>query len=471
MLFNSLAFLFFFIIVVSVYWFIKSNTGRNLLLLAASYFFYGWWNYRFLALLFLFTVVNYFVGLWLPVVSHRRKQLLTAGIIFNAGTLIIFKYFNFFSQSLIGFLTTLGFSISAYTLNLVLPLGISFFTFQATSYIIDVYKGEVPGCRNFLSFALFKSFFPQLVAGPIERAAHLMPQVERARSFDAKQAYEGLKFIILGYFLKCVVADNMAPFVNQVMAAPQMYSAPTLIFAAYCFAFQIYGDFAGYSYIAIGTAAMFGINLMTNFNSPYLALSVREFWKRWHISLTSWFSKYFYISLLGGNRCGKIRNIVNVLLTFVVSGFWHGANWTFIMWGFLNGVMYYFKPPFKSDRGLLKLFNAFICFNMICLTWVFFRAKSIDDGFVILKRIFTFSNGQNLLTEPFIYTPPETPSGVLLLIMLMLITFEYQQRNRCCIIDFGARSPAFMYFFGWAVLFILFFLGSFTNKPFIYFNF
>ena len=345
MLFNSIDFAVFLPIVFILYWAIskKNLKYQNLLIVFSSYIFYGWWDWRFLSLVMFSTIVDYFVGLGLSKnekVSHR-KILLWTSILVNLGFLGFFKYFNFFLDNFMTAFKFFGIPINSQGLNIILPVGISFYTFQTLSYTIDVYKRKLKPTNDFFAFSAFVSFFPQLVAGPIERATNLLPQFYKKRTLKYEKFIDGLKQILWGLFKKVVIADNASQIANTIFNSSTDYSGIALILGAVFFAFQIYGDFSGYSDIALGTARLFGFNLMQNFAFPYFSRDIAEFWRRWHISLSTWFRDYLYIPL-GGSRGGNLVKIRNTFVIFIVSGFWHGANWTFIIWGALNAI--YFLP-------------------------------------------------------------------------------------------------------------------------------
>lgn len=337
MLFNSIEFLIFLPSVFILYWFVfnKNLKLQNTLILISSYLFYGWWDYRFLCLIFVSTIVDYFAGINISNQNsnHKRKLFLWFSIVFNLGILGFFKYYNFFIDSWLELLSSFGYEIkSIYTLNIILPVGISFYTFQTMSYTIDIYRGQLKPTRDFISFASFVSFFPQLVAGPIERAKNLLPQILGRREFQYKQGIQGLRLILWGMFKKVVIADSLAPTVNKIFRDYELLDGGILWLGLIYFAIQIYCDFSGYSDIAIGISKLFGFNLMTNFKFPYFSRNIAEFWRRWHISLSSWFRDYLYIPL-GGSKNGKSKSLRNIFTIFLVSGLWHGANWTFIFWG------------------------------------------------------------------------------------------------------------------------------------------
>ena len=414
MLFNSLEFLLFLPTVFAVYWILNLWTNRprglqaqNLLLLIASYVFYGWWDWRFLSLIAFSTLVDFAVGIQIAkanareipieaddsVRSRTAKRWLGVSLVVNLGLLGYFKYANFFIENWIDAWSAVGVHMDPWTLKVILPVGISFYTFQTLSYSIDIYRRKLLPTTNLIEFAAFVSFFPQLVAGPIERASALLPQIASRRNFDYQEGVSGLRLILWGMFKKVVVADTCAIYVNDVFANYTEYSGPTLMMGAVFFAFQIYGDFSGYSDIAIGTARLFGIKLMTNFKTPYFSRDIAEFWRRWHISLSTWFRDYLYIPL-GGSRVGKWRAIRNTFVIFLVSGFWHGANWTFIIWGLIHALL--FLPLLLSGRNrrnvgdiqglptVRELGGMFTTFAAVTVAWVFFRADSVGDAFAYI---------------------------------------------------------------------------------------
>ncbi|MBN1186775.1 MAG: MBOAT family protein [Bacteroidales bacterium] len=404
MLFNSIDFAIFLPIVFILYWFVinRNLKTQNLLIALASYVFYGWWDWRFLSLILFSTFVDYLVGLGLLKQENqtKRKLLLLTSILVNLGFLGFFKYYNFFLDNFVSAFSFFGKEINANSLNVILPVGISFYTFQTLSYSIDVYKRKLEPTKDFIAFAAFVSFFPQLVAGPIERATNLLPQFYNKRSFDYTKATDGMRQILWGLFKKIVIADNCAEFANQIFNNSTDYSGSILVLGALFFTFQIYCDFSGYSDIAIGTARLFGFDLMRNFAFPYFSRDIAEFWRRWHISLSTWFRDYLYIPL-GGSRGGLWMKIRNTFIIFVVSGFWHGANWTFIVWGALNAV--YFLPLLlaKKNRNNIdvvakgKFFPDFreflfmlLTFSLTVFAWIFFRAESIEHAIQYITGIF-----------------------------------------------------------------------------------
>jgi alginate O-acetyltransferase complex protein AlgI len=416
MLFNSFEFLLFLPTVFAAYWILNLWTERprglqaqNLLLLIASYLFYGWWDWRFLSLIVFSTLVDFAVGIQIAQANAREisadadelarsrsaKRWLWVSLAVNLGLLGYFKYANFFIENWIEAWSAVGVHMDPWSLKVILPVGISFYTFQTLSYSIDIYRRRLQPTRNLIEFAAFVSFFPQLVAGPIERASALLPQIASRRKFDYPTAVSGLRLILWGLFKKVVVADTCAIYVNDVFANDSDYSGPTLMMGAVFFAFQIYGDFSGYSDIAIGTARLFGIKLMTNFRMPYFSRDIAEFWRRWHISLSTWFRDYLYIPL-GGSRVGKWKAVRNTFIIFLVSGFWHGANWTFIVWGLIHAFLFLplllrgrnrqhtddiqGGPSAKELRGMIGTFF------VVTVAWVFFRADSLTHALQFLSR-------------------------------------------------------------------------------------
>lgn len=407
MLFNSIEYLLFLPIVYALYWLLRDQLKwQNLLLLVSSYLFYGLWDYRFLSLIVISSMADYLIALAIQKSNERgkRKLLLSLSLLINLGFLLVFKYYNFFVSSFVDFAQTLGFDPSHSTLNIILPVGISFYTFQTLSYTIDVYRKKMEPTSNMLNFFTYVAFFPQLVAGPIERAANLLPQIERKRFFDEKKSIDGMRQILWGLFKKVAIADNCAVFVDGIFGSYAELGAGMLILGAVLFAFQIYCDFSGYSDIAIGTARLLGINLMQNFATPYFARDIAEFWRRWHISLSTWFRDYVYIPL-GGSRVNQVKQLRNIFAIFLISGFWHGANWTFIFWGLIHSLFYIPQVFSSSNRryldyvakgsilpSLLDIWRMLRTFVIVTIAWVFFRSDSMTDSFAFLKRIFTFES-------------------------------------------------------------------------------
>ncbi|MCA9011640.1 MAG: MBOAT family protein [Planctomycetaceae bacterium] len=401
MLFNSLEFAIFFLTLFVIYWQITSVALRNVFLLTASYVFYGWWDYRFLGLILLSSCVDFSIALAIERSDSPRRRwwLLCACLCFELGMVGFFKYFNFFIEEANTLLLTLGFAPHLTTLQIILPVGISFYTFQTLSYVIDVYRRQMPAEYKLINFLAYVSFFPQLVAGPIERATNLLPQFRTLKQFSEPDCVAGLKQILWGLFKKVAIADRCAPIVDRIFDSYTEQSSPLLAVGAVLFAFQIYGDFSGYSDIAIGVARMLGFRLMRNFNYPYFSRDIAEFWRRWHISLSTWFRDYVYLPL-GGSRAGRWRSLANIFVVFLLSGFWHGANWTFIAWGFMNAL--YFVPLYLAGTNRRHLdeiggdrwwptgkesLQILGTFTLISIAWVFFRAESIDQAFDYLTRI------------------------------------------------------------------------------------
>ncbi len=408
MLFNSLEFLLFLPIVFFIYWFVLKKDFRlqNAFVLLMSYVFYAWWDVRFLFLLVFSTALDYFSGLMIDnaLTQTKKKFWLVLSIGINLGFLGFFKYYNFFVDSFKQVLESSNVHVDTWTLSIVLPVGISFYTFHGLSYVIDIYYKRIEPCRNWVNYSVFVSYFPLLVAGPIERATHLLPQIEKPRVFSSKQAMSGFKLMLWGFFKKIVIADNLAPSVNEIFSNYQTHSGSVLLLGAVLFAIQIYGDFSGYSDIARGISRFFGMELLLNFNFPYFSRNIAEFWRRWHISLSGWFRDYLYIPL-GGSRKGTLLNIRNVFIIFLVSGFWHGANSTFIVWGLIHALL--FLPNFllknhKKDAlnlpvnslflpSIQDVFRVIVTFTLVTLAWIFFRAPSITVALGYIQGIFQWS--------------------------------------------------------------------------------
>jgi len=391
MLFNSGIFLQFFAAFLLLYWLARHHLrARNILIVIASYLFYGWWDYRFLALLIFSSVLDYFVGLGIARQTdpRRRKLWLACSVVANLTILGFFKYFDFFILSFAAVMKQLHIHVSPHTLGIILPVGISFYTFQAMSYTIDVYRNEMPPTRNLINFLAYVSFFPQLVAGPIERASHLLPQFDRTLSITRPMLEEGIWLMLWGMFKKVFIADNLDPLVAMVYGSGS-YSAPAVVLATVAFAFQIYCDFSGYSDIARGTARILGFDIMFNFNLPYAAASVREFWRRWHISLSTWLRDYLYVSL-GGNRAGKARTYINIWITMVLGGLWHGAAWNFVLWGMWHAVgLVTNRALGEKVRQSFISWLATICF--VLYGWLLFRARSLEEIVAMTRSFANFS--------------------------------------------------------------------------------
>ena len=479
MLFNSIDFAIFLPIVFLLYWFVvnKNLKLQNLLIVIASYLFYGWWDWRFLSLILFSTLIDYSVGRKLLNEGNitKRKILLWVSILVNLGFLGFFKYYNFFLDNFIMAFSFFGTPINAQGLNIILPVGISFYTFQTLSYTIDVYKRKLEPTKDFIAFTAFVSFFPQLVAGPIERATNLLPQFYKKRTFDYNKAVDGLRQILWGLFKKVVIADNCAQYANQIFNdTSDYYSGSTLVLGAIFFTFQIYGDFSGYSDIAIGTSRLFGFNLKQNFASPYFSRNIAEFWRRWHISLSTWFKEYLYIPL-GGSRGSMWMKIRNTFIIFIVSGFWHGANWTFIVWGALNAI--YFLPILitNNNRNYLdivaqgkilpsikELLLMSLTFGLTAFAWIFFRADNIGHAVSYISEIFSRS----------LFTIPEIRPRNLIIALALFIIIEWVGRERLFALSkidyFESRLKRWSIYL---IICFLIFLFQNNQEKFIYFQF
>ena len=482
MLFNSLDFAVFLPIVFLLYWFVtnKNLKLQNFLIVIASYIFYGWWDWRFLSLILFSTLVDYTIGWRLSSEENqtKRKILLWMSLLVNLGFLGFFKYYNFFLDNFVTAFSFFGHPINSQGLNIILPVGISFYTFQTLSYTIDVYRKKLIPTKDFIAFAAFVSFFPQLVAGPIERATNLLPQFYKKRIFEYDKAVNGLRQILWGLFKKVVIADNAAQLANEIFNNSADYYGSTLVLGALFFTFQIYGDFSGYSDIAIGISRLFGFNLMQNFNFPYFSRDIAEFWRRWHISLSTWFRDYLYIPL-GGSRGGTWMKVRNTFIIFVVSGFWHGANWTFIIWGALNAI--YFLPLLllKKNRintntvakgkiipSIKEFYQIGITFSLTVLAWVFFRAENIGHALNYLSTIFS----KTLFSIPLFSGRKHGLETAALI--LVLIVVEWFGRNQQFAIErLGStwKRPIRLAMYYLIIIIILLFMGK--EQQFIYFQF
>jgi alginate O-acetyltransferase complex protein AlgI len=477
MFFNSFHFAIFLPILFVLYWFLfqKSKSTQNLILIVASYYFYSCWDWRFLFLLIFSTLLDYFCAIKIENSQKEstRKLWLWLCIAINLGFLGLFKYYNFFADSFSELANSFGLHSSPIVLKLILPVGISFYTFHGLSYIIDIYYKRIQSERNFVDYSLFVSYFPLLVAGPIERATHLLPQLKIKREFNFEKAKEGIYQIVWGLVKKVVIADSCANYANEVFNHYPTMNSLSLALGAIYFAFQIYGDFSGYSDIALGTSKLFGIDLLKNFNYPYFSRDIAEFWRRWHISLTTWFRDYLYIPL-GGSKGSKWFQVRNTFIIFLVSGFWHGASWTYVFWGFINAI--YFIPllllkrnrknvddiALGFDFGSVKtIFNILITFLITCFAWIFFRAKTIHDAFAYIHRMFEDLNFSKQ------YFSIERYNYDLLPLVLVFIVVEWNNRTKIEPIS-GKYS--------WVKLSLslaaLLALGVFSDyKEFIYFQF
>lgn len=479
MLFNSLDFALFLPVVFILYWFITNHNLKvqNILLVLASYFFYGWWDWRFLSLILFSTLVDYSVGIALSKENGliKRKLLLWTSILVNLGFLGFFKYYNFFLDNFVAAFTFFGTEIQANSLNIILPVGISFYTFQTLSYTIDVYRRKLEPTRDLIAFSAFVSFFPQLVAGPIERATELLPQFYKKRIFEYSKASDGVRQILWGLFKKMVIADNCAEYANQIFNNSADYSGSTLFLGALFFTFQIYGDFSGYSDIAIGTSRLFGFNLKQNFAFPYFSRDIAEFWRRWHISLSTWFRDYLYIPL-GGSRGRTWMKVRNTFIIFIVSGFWHGANWTFIAWGALNAI--YFLPLLIRNKNRVHLgpitttyyfpsirdgLSILFTFILTVLAWVFFRAENIKHAIDYISEIFSSS----------LFTKSEIVPTELLWLIGIFICIEWFGREGLYALDGlnKVKSSIIKVVVSFILIAVTVLYMSNTEQEFIYFQF
>ena len=482
MLFNSIDFAIFLPIVFILYWFVtnKKLKLQNLLIVIASYVFYGWWDWRFLSLIIFSTVVDYSVGLKLKNEENKtkRKIFLWTSILVNLGFLGFFKYYNFFLDNFITAFSFFGMEIKSNSLNIILPVGISFYTFQTLSYTIDVYKRKLEPTKDFIAFSAFVSFFPQLVAGPIERATHLLPQFYGKRTFDYSKAVDGMRQILWGLFKKVVIADNCAEFANQIFNNSADMNGSTLVLGALFFTFQIYGDFSGYSDIAIGTARLFGFDLMRNFAFPYFSRDIAEFWRRWHISLSTWFRDYLYIPL-GGSRGGTLMKVRNTFIIFIVSGFWHGANWTFIVWGALNAI--YFLPLLLTNNNrnnleivaqgkffpsIKEFLQILITFGLTVLAWIFFRAENIGHAFSYISEIFSIS----IFEIPKFSGMTKALTTIFLVGIFILIEWKGRE-SQYAIAHLGIKwKRPLRYAMYYSIIIAIFWFGG-KEQEFIYFQF
>jgi len=490
MLFNSLDFAIFFPLVFVLYWIVARNlTLRNVLILVASYVFYGWWDWRFLFLIAISTLVDFYVGkqIYNTENATKRKQLLFVSLFVNLGFLVYFKYTNFFIESFVDSFRLFGKELEVSTLNIILPVGISFYTFQTLSYTIDIYRKQLKPTNDILAFGAFVSFFPQLVAGPIERASHLLPQFYKTYKFNYKLLKSGILLMVFGLFKKMVIADRAALYVNEVYNNVDDYGGVGYIYATLLFAFQIYCDFSGYSDIAIGLGRTMGFDLMKNFDSPYTSKSLTEFWRRWHISLSTWFRDYLYIPL-GGSKNGKYRTYANIFIVFVVSGFWHGAAMTFIIWGALHGVILMIeKGTFKIRKrvfnklGLQKnnfsnhLFFGLFIFIIVCFTWVFFRANSLSDSYQIVHGFFNDINlGDLFKNETYLLGLKPNDFKVISIAILLLFVFEYLHRKHNIVKVLNSQATIFRWLCYLSIVLSIIIFGIYGDKNiqnFIYFQF
>ncbi len=468
MLFNSFDFLVYALIVFVLYWLLANRLKiQNLFVVIVSYIFYGWWDVRFLSLIALTTISSYISGILIERYEkskYKQKLINIANIVLNISILITFKYFDFFVENFTCILSYLGFEVGDFTLRLILPVGISFYTFQALSYSIDVYRQKIKAVHDIVAFSAYISFFPQLVAGPIERATHLLPQFLKHRKFDYQIAVDGLRQILWGLFKKVVVADNCASAVDLIFGNYWTYDSYTLIIGAICFSIQIYGDFSGYSDIAIGVAKLFGIELMQNFNYPYFSKNITEFWRRWHISLMTWFRDYVYIPL-GGSRCPTYKIIRNTIIVFFLSGLWHGANWTFIIWGLYNAILFIpfimrGKKSNKTQSQFKKIINVITTFIFVMIGWVIFRAESIDFACNYIERMFSEWEFPSMLK-----------AKTAMLYVLILLSLEYIQRKKVHVLQISCIKNRYLRYIIYYIIIFIVWYYNYEPTPFIYFQF
>jgi len=480
MLFNSLDFAVFFPIFFLLYWLVAKNLElRNVFLLLSSYVFYAWWDWRFLFLIIFSSILDYVIGQKLGKLKNKksRKGLLLISLLSNLGLLAYFKYANFFIDSFVNSFNFLGGSLDSFSLNIILPVGISFYTFQTLSYTIDIYRNKITPTKNWISFFAFVAFFPQLVAGPIERASHLLPQFSKVYKFKYSALKSGLLLVAFGLFKKMVIADRLAILVNQVYSDPTAHSGQELIIATVFFAFQIYCDFSGYSDIAIGLARTMGFDLMKNFNAPYFSKSITEFWRRWHISLSTWFRDYVYIPL-GGSKNGTYKTYLNLFIVFVVSGLWHGAAITFIIWGAIHGIIIVLEKAFSNNKLTIKrsglisgTFFMLFTFTMVSVAWVFFRANSFSDSIYIVKNLLNFNQEINTYYHLGLASH-EFKLALITIVLLLTFDFIHKKYNAQKLLNktnFVIRSVAYV-----VIIFSILIFGVYGDEnvsEFIYFQF
>ncbi len=471
MLFNSIDFALFLPLVFLIYWSLNrfQLTIQNSFLVVVSYIFYGWWDWRFLSLIFISSLLDFLFGLKIENILAKYKKIwLFVSVFINLGMLAFFKYFNFFIDNFNHAFTFFGTSVQMSSLNIILPVGISFYTFQTMSYSLDAYYQKLKPTNNLISFLAYVSFFPQLVAGPIERASKFLPQFYIKKIFDYPMAVLGLRQILWGLFKKIVIADNCSYFVNMFYNNPSDYSGSALALGAFFFSFQIYGDFSGYSDIAIGSAKLFGFKLSQNFHFPYFSKNISEFWKRWHISLSTWFRDYVYLPL-GGSRLGKVLTLRNILIVFVLSGFWHGANWTFITWGFLNALLFiplfFYKKNNEKASSKYSIFKIIFTFILVTILWIFFRAINVTQAIEYLNIIFS----KSIFSIPQFHGKLKAFSTIMMIVILLIL--EWKSSNQ----QFALETMSLSKLKRWGIyIFIgilIFTFGNFNKSEFIYFAF
>jgi D-alanyl-lipoteichoic acid acyltransferase DltB (MBOAT superfamily) len=472
---SSIEYFLFLPSVFLLFWLVfgKTKTIQNIFIVASSLLFYGFWDWRFLGLLLLTALSTFYSGLCFERVgdnNKKRKLVLWVTLIINLGILFFFKYYNFFIQAFADSITLLGGHASVSTLRIILPVGISFYTFAALSYTIDVYQRKVEPTKDVLAYLAYATFFPSILSGPISRAQKQLPQFFTKRQFDYNKAVEGCKFLLLGAIMKMCLADRIGVYVDQVYSNYLSYSGNTLFFTSICYTIQIYADFAGYSLMAIGSGKLLGIELPTNFIRPYFAKTVTDFWRRWHISLTTWFRDYIYFPL-GGNRCSKARWMVNTMVVFVVSGLWHGANYTFLIWGAMHGLFMIGERLIYGDRiksiptglSLINIVRVLITFSIVNFAWIFFRLDSLGDVVNVINKIVIDRGGLYFDINVMVYVIPS--------LLLVFLFDRYAERNQDRLLLMDSKNSVVR----WVsyVVFILFLviLGSFEQTQFIYFQF
>jgi len=481
MLFNSFHFLFFFLIFWPIY-LALSGTSRRVFTLAASYYFYMCWSTKYIAVIWGITIIDYISGIMIDRArSQSTKRLyMILSIGSNLGLLAVFKYFNFLSVSVSQALHPVGINDPPFLLSVILPIGLSFHTFQAMSYTLDVYKGKAPAEKSLLNYALYVAFFPQMVAGPIERPNHLLPQFRRAHRFDWANVRAGGRLTLWGLFKKMVIADGIAPFVNMVYGHPDRFPGIALLLATCMFAIQIYCDFSGYSDMAIGLARVMGFELTTNFRRPYFARSIGEFWHRWHISLSTWFRDYVYIPL-GGNRVAIPRFYLNIMITFMLSGLWHGANWAFVIWGAFHGICLVLSHVTASLRASIRrvagvekfpaalaFFQVAITCSLVTLGWIFFRAASLSQVFYVISHLFPLKHLDSVLFLKAGMERADLPFLLFFVAVMFLVEWLMEHPENCPRIWWHRGFRLAMYY---ACAFTIIFYGTFGHVDFIYFQF
>lgn len=479
MLFNSFEFAILLVLTFILYWISGSQKIRNVIMLTASYVFYGFWDWRFLSLIIISSMVDFILGRAIDTQKKQlhRKMLLFCSLATNLGILGFFKYYNFFIDSFLQLTAQMGMNLNTGTVHVILPVGISFYTFQTLSYTIDIYNRKMKPTNDILSFFTFVAFFPQLVAGPIERASNLLPQFAKKIEFDSNMAQDGLKQMLWGFFKKIVIADNAAIIVNDVFGNFQEASSLALFIGIFLFSFQIYADFSGYSDIALGVAKLFGIKLMTNFRTPYFASSISDFWHRWHISLSTWFRDYVYIPL-GGSKHGMKRYLISILATFIISGLWHGANMTFIVWGFIHALLFILQAAsqktkpifFKLSYPFLKLKKVIqitFVFFIVMITWVFFRSASISDAFLYIGHML------NPIENPTIYGQALStfPLFTSLFFIFIMVVIEWFTQNKQHPLADILKIGYVRYLVYLLIVLVIFLFAPGEKSDFIYFQF